>query len=76
MVYGSIESNLIISPASKAGSNPLWPRVVTPDIAALKSVTPTVIDMGLGWSVTSIRACRKEKKAAGSKGREATLTFY
>ena len=61
MVFGSIESNLIIRPAAKAESNPFyvpgtlfWPRVVTPDIAALKSVTPTVIDMGLDIEDTTL----------------------
>ena len=61
MVFGSIESNLIIRPAAKAESNPFyvpgtlfWPRVVTPDIAALKSVTPTVIDMGLDMEDTTL----------------------
>ena len=39
------ESNLIIRPPAEEVLNPSWPRVVTPDIAALESVTPTVSNM-------------------------------
>ena len=37
--------NLIIRSPAEEVQNPSWPRVVTPDIAALESVTPSVSNM-------------------------------
>ena len=52
MVFGSIESNLIIRPAAKKVSNPFyvpgtlfWPSVVKSTTEDLESVTPTVSNM-------------------------------
>ena len=45
---------MIIRPPAKEVLNPSWPRVVTPDIAALESVTPTVINMVVDMEDTTL----------------------